>query len=83
MFKPVSLMMSVDVKGPRKAVVGYKIAPDRFKTSYRSVLTFEERKQSITHLFMHKTIIIGLIFSVRLPTITAFLGPLSSMFTFT
>ena len=30
---------------------GYKIAPNRFKTTYRSVLTFEEKKQSITHLF--------------------------------
>ena len=39
------------LKGPRKAVVAYKIAPDRFKTTYRSVLTFEEKKQSITHLF--------------------------------
>ena len=29
----------------------YKIAPNRFKTTYRSVLTFEEKKQSITHLF--------------------------------
>ena len=40
-------------KGPRKAVVPgrYKIAPNRFKTTYRSVLTFEEKKQSITHLF--------------------------------
>ena len=39
------------VKGPRKAVSGYKIAPNRFKTTYRSVLTFEEKKQSIIHLF--------------------------------
>ena len=39
-----------NVKGPRKAVLGYKIAPNRFKTTYRSVLTFEEKKQSITHL---------------------------------
>ena len=39
------------VKGPRKVVVGYKIAPNRFKTTYRSVLTFEEKKQSIIHLF--------------------------------
>ena len=39
------------LKGPRKAVVGYKLAPNRFKTTYRSVLTFEEKKQSITHLF--------------------------------
>ena len=30
--------------------MGYKIAPNRFKTTYRSVLTFEEKKQSITHL---------------------------------
>ena len=41
----------MDVKGPRKAVLGYQIAPNRFKTTYRSVLTFEEKKQSITHLF--------------------------------
>ena len=40
-----------DIKGPIKAVVVYKIAPNRFKTTYRSVLTFEEKKQSITHLF--------------------------------
>ena len=38
-------------KGPRKAVVGYKIPLDRFKIIYRSVLTLEEKKQSITHLF--------------------------------
>ena len=31
--------------------MGYKIAPNRFKTTYRSVLTFEEKKQSITHFF--------------------------------
>ena len=37
--------------GPRKAVAGYKITPNRFKTTYRSVLTFEEKTQSITHLF--------------------------------
>ena len=36
---------------PRKAIFGYKIAPNRFKTTYRSVLTVEEKKQSITHLF--------------------------------
>ena len=29
--------------------MGYKIAPNCFKTTYRSVLTFEEKKQSITH----------------------------------
>ena len=39
------------IKGPRKAVVGNKIAPHRFKITYRSVLTFEEKKRSITHLF--------------------------------
>ena len=39
------------LKGPRKVVLGYKIAPNRFKTTYRSVLTFEEKKESITHLF--------------------------------
>ena len=33
------------------AVLGYKIAPNRFRTTYRSVLTFEEKKQSITRLF--------------------------------
>ena len=38
-------------KGPRTAVVEYKIAPNRFKTTYRSILTFEEQKQTITHLF--------------------------------
>ena len=43
--------MLVAVKGPRKAVMGYKIRPNRFKTTYRSVLTFEENKQSIAHLF--------------------------------
>ena len=31
--------------------MGYKIAPNRFRTTSRSVLTFEEKKQSITHLF--------------------------------
>ena len=35
----------------RNAVWGYKISPNRFKTTYRSVLTSEEKKQSITHLF--------------------------------
>ena len=29
--------------------MGDKIAPNRFKTIYRSVLTFEEKKQSIIH----------------------------------
>ena len=29
---------SLSAKGPRKAVLGYKIAPNRFKTTYRSVL---------------------------------------------
>ena len=38
-------------KRPVKAVSGHKIAPNRFKTTYRSVLTLEEKKQSITHLF--------------------------------
>ena len=32
------------LKGPRKA-------PNRFKTKCRSVLTFEEKKQSVIHLF--------------------------------
>ena len=39
------------IKGPRKAVVGYKFALNLFKTTYRSVLPFKEKKQSITHLF--------------------------------
>ena len=39
------------VKGPVKAVSGHKITPNCFKTTYRSVLTFKEKKQSITHLF--------------------------------
>ena len=39
------------VKGPVKAVSGHKITPNRFKTTYRSVLTFEEKRQSIIHLF--------------------------------
>ena len=39
------------LKGPRKADLGNKIVPNRFKTTYRSVLTFKEKKQSITHLF--------------------------------
>ena len=34
------------LKGPIKAVSGHKIAPNRFKTTYRSVQTFEEKKQS-------------------------------------
>ena len=38
-------------KGSVKAVSGHKITPNRFKTTYRSVLTFEEKKQSITYLF--------------------------------
>ena len=29
----------------------YKITPNRLKTIHRPVLTFEEKKQSITHLF--------------------------------
>ena len=36
---------------PIKAVSGHKIVLNRFKTTYRSVLTFEEKKQSVTHLF--------------------------------
>ena len=31
----------------RQFCLGYKIAPSRFKTTYRSVLTFEEKKQSM------------------------------------
>ena len=38
-------------KGSVKAVSGHKITPNRFKTTYRSVLTFKEKKQSITYLF--------------------------------
>ena len=38
-------------KGPIKAVFSYKIAPTRFKTTYRSVLTFEEKKLSCLKLF--------------------------------
>ena len=34
------------IKWPVKAVSGHKIAANRFKTTYRSVLTFEEKKQS-------------------------------------
>ena len=45
-----------DIKGPIKAVSGHKIARNRFNTTYRSVLTFEEKKQSITHLFKKKKI---------------------------
>ena len=41
----------LNLKGPVKAVSGHEITPNRFKTTYRSVLTFEEKKQSITHLF--------------------------------
>ena len=39
------------LEGPRKAMFGNKTAPNRLKTTYRSVLTSEEKKQSITHLF--------------------------------
>ena len=42
---------SISLQGPVKAVEGYKIVANRFKTTYRSVLTFEEKKKSITHLF--------------------------------
>ena len=41
----------IHIKGPIKAVSGHKIAQNRFRTKYRSILTFEEKKQSITHLF--------------------------------
>ena len=34
------------LKGPVKAVSGHKIAPNRVKATYRSVLTLEEKKQS-------------------------------------
>ena len=47
----ISHLASVDVNGPIKAVVGKRIAPNRVKRTYRSVLTFEEKKWSITHLF--------------------------------
>ena len=46
-----SYKVNMVLKGPVKAVSGHKITPNRFKTTYRSVLTFEEKKQSITHLF--------------------------------
>ena len=36
------------LKGPRKTVLGYKIAPNRFKTTYMSVLTSEDKKLFIT-----------------------------------
>ena len=36
-WSPKSRSLSAEVKGPRKAVLGYKIAPNRFKTTYRSV----------------------------------------------
>ena len=32
-----TLAKGFGLKGPKKAVVGYKIAPDCFKTTYRSV----------------------------------------------
>ena len=43
------------LKGPIKAVSGHKIAPNRFKTTYRSVLMFEEKKQSCLKLFLALT----------------------------
>ena len=45
------IVTAVSLKGPRNAVFVYKIAPNRFKTTYMSVLTFEQIKQYITHLF--------------------------------
>ena len=51
MINTISLTMLWLIKGLGKAVVRYKIDPNRFKTTYRSVLTFEEKKQSISHLF--------------------------------
>ena len=39
-------MQKAKLKGSVKAVSGLKIAPGRFKTTYKSVLTFEEKKQS-------------------------------------
>ena len=51
-LKPVSHSVAVSIAiVPRKAVFVYKIAPNRFKSTHRFVLTFEEKKQSITHLF--------------------------------
>ena len=46
-----SLVQDVQFKGPVNAVSGHKITPNRFKTTYRSVLMFEEKKQSVAHLF--------------------------------
>ena len=40
------LIKQIYIKGPRKAVLGYKITLNCFKTTYRSVLTFKEKKQS-------------------------------------
>ena len=78
------------LKGPIKAVSGHKIAPNRFKTTYRSVLTFEEKKQSITHLFMHKTFHNWVDFQRSFANknylsrpFKLHVYPLSSMFTFT
>ena len=39
-FRSVVRVVSGRIKGPVKAVSGHKIAPNRFKTTYRSVLTF-------------------------------------------
>ena len=46
--RPKRLRLAVKpvLKGPLKAISGHKIAPNRFKTAYMSVLTFEEKKQS-------------------------------------
>ena len=51
-LKPVSHSVAVSIAiVPRKAVCVYKIAPNRVKSTHRSVLTFEEKKQCVTHLF--------------------------------
>ena len=44
-------VMMQSLKGLERQLWGTQSAPNRFKTTYRSVLTFEEKKQSITHLF--------------------------------
>ena len=46
----ITSLTIINLKG-LKQIFGNKIAPDRFETTYRSVQTFEEKKQSISHLF--------------------------------
>ena len=36
-----------DIKGPREAVLGHKIVPDRFKTTYRSMSTNVRREETV------------------------------------